>query len=77
MLETSGSESLYEEISGAWNGLVRLWTWIVGADARLRFGPGWAVLVAGELCFATTETVLDGLVFELGRTGLLFCRVVW
>jgi hypothetical protein len=47
----------------------------MGADARLRFGPGCAVLVAGELCFATEETALDGFVFELGRTGLLFCRV--
>ena len=47
----------------------------MGADARLRFGPGWAVLVAGELCFATTETVLGGFVFGLERTGLLFCRV--
>jgi hypothetical protein len=47
----------------------------MGADARLRFGPDCADLVTGELRFATAETALDGFAFELGRTGLLFCRV--
>lgn len=60
--ENSASESLYEGISGAWNGLVRLWTWTMGADARLRFGPSSAILAGGELCFAAEETALDGFV---------------
>jgi len=49
----------------------------MGADARLRFGPGCAVLVAGELRFATPETALDDFAFELERTGLLSFRVGW
>lgn len=49
----------------------------MGADARLRFGPGCAVLVAGELRFATAETALDAFAFELERAGSLFCRVGW
>lgn len=44
----------------------------MGADGRLRFGPGCAVLVAGDLLFAAPETTSDGFAFELGRAGLLF-----
>ena len=49
----------------------------MGADARLRFGPDCAALASGELGFAAAETALDGFAFELGRTGLLFCRIDW
>ncbi|KAH8995062.1 hypothetical protein EDB86DRAFT_2923757 [Lactarius hatsudake] len=43
----------------------------MGADTRLRFGPDCAVLVAGELRFATPETGLDDFAFDLGRTSPL------
>ena len=46
----------------------------MGADARLRFGPDCAALVSS---FAAAQMALDAFAFELGRTGLLFCRVDW
>ena len=46
----------------------------MGADARLRFGPDCATLVSS---FAAAEMALIAFAFELGRTGLLSCRVVW